>query len=89
MHPSFTLLALTATGKVHWMRDGVVSVNAQRDQHISGRIRNYHLKHVLGTLTCDYVNMKCTKLYLVHITIDPGSVNCTHLLHMIYPFQYE
>lgn len=35
---------LTAARKIHGMRDGVVSVNAQSDEDISARISDHHLE---------------------------------------------
>lgn len=35
---------LTASGEVHGMRDGIVAVDGQSDQHVRRRERNHRLQ---------------------------------------------
>lgn len=66
VHSAFTL---TATGEVHGMRDGVVSVDAESDQHVRRRIRDNHLKCVT-----------CALLYIIDVIVAQSSNGCDHIM---------
>lgn len=47
---------LTAPGEVHGMSDGIVSVDAEGNQNVSGRICHNGLKHAIPNRISDIVN---------------------------------